>query len=93
MTPLAALLAMIALFTFGIVLIAKIEGLAFLAPGSTARLAGPAREFCHGACRTSEGNCPLTGSATQALQCPLWKFIEADARTTLYGSPFAERTT
>lgn len=91
MTPLAALLAITALFTLGVVLIARIEGLAFLAPRSTARLTSPAREFCHGSCRTAEGHCPLTGSATQALSCPLWKFIEADAPTTLYGSPFAER--
>lgn len=90
MTPLTALLAIIALFVLGVTLIARVEGLAFLAPRSTTRLSGSAGEFCRAGCRTSEGNCPLTGSPMRALQCPLWKFIEADVPTRIEGSPFAE---
>lgn len=88
MTPLAALLAIIGLFTAGVALIARVEGLAFLAPKGSAGLAGPAHGFCRGTCRSADGCCPLTGSAIEALNCPLWKFVETDVPTSLHGSPF-----
>lgn len=93
MTPFTALLAILALFTVGVFLVARVEGLAFLAPKRTTALNGSAGDFCRNSCRTKDGHCPLTGSEAQALNCPLWKFVEADISTMAYGSPFPAGTT
>jgi hypothetical protein len=93
MTPLAALLAIIAVFVIGMAFIALSEGLAFLAPKSTTGLNRSAAHFCHDCCRTSDGRCPLSNSEDQALNCPLWKFIDADLPTVTYGSPFPATST
>ncbi len=89
MTPLAAVLAISALFIIGVAFIARTEGLAFLAPKSTAGLNRAAAHFCHDDCRTPDGRCPLSIDAGETLNCPLWKFIDADMPTAAYGSPFA----
>jgi hypothetical protein len=89
MTPLLAVVAILALFVGGVALVARVDGLAFLAPKSSAVLRGPVGEFCRGSCRTAQGVCPLSGSASPALNCPLWKFVETDVPTVLHGSPFA----
>jgi hypothetical protein len=88
MTPFTALLAILALFILGVTIVAWTEGLAFLAPKRTGALNGCAGDFCRGTCRTPDGRCPLSGTEAQALNCPLWKFIEADVPTVAYGSPF-----
>lgn len=89
MTPLLAVAAILALFVGGLALVARVDKLAFLAPKSSAALSGPVGEFCRDSCRTAQGVCPLSGSAAPALNCPLWKFVETDVSTTMYGSPFA----
>jgi len=92
MTPLLAVVAILALFIGGVALVARVEGLGFLAPRSTAALRAPVDEFCRRSCRTPQGVCPLSGSAAPALNCPLWKFVETDVPTMLYGSPFTAPT-
>lgn len=82
------LLAILALFGGLAFIIARVEGLAFLAPKSTGGLTNSAAEYCEHGCRLVDGRCPLTGSPERALNCPLWKFIEADVPTSQYGSPF-----
>ena len=67
--------------------IAKLEGLTFLGPKRTKAIAGSAAAYCAERCR-ADGRCPLTGTTEQSMTCPLWKFIEADEPTALYGSPF-----
>ena len=88
MTLVGAVVAISILFLGGVAYIALSEGLTFLAPNSTTGLNGSAMQFCRKACRTSAGDCPLTASPKEAANCPLWKFINADVPTVLYGSPF-----
>ena len=82
------LLAIAALFGVLAFIIARVDGLAFLAPKRTGGLTNSAADYCTHGCRLVDGRCPLTGSPERALNCPLWKFIEADVPTSLYGSPF-----
>lgn len=84
-------IALLAILAVAVVLgfvIAKVEGLALLAPKSTKGVLRPAEVFCTERCRTPEGDCPLTGKAEQAADCPLWRFIGDDVPTQLHGSPF-----
>ncbi len=85
-TSLLALLALFSVFAF---ILLKVEGLALFAPKSTGGITNSAAAFCADGCRLVDGRCPLTGSHERALNCPLWKFVEADLPTSLYGSPFA----
>ena len=82
------LLAIVALFGVLSFIIARVDGLAFLAPKRTGGLTNSAADYCTHGCRLVDGRCPLTGSPESALNCPLWKFIEADVPTRQYGSPF-----
>ncbi len=88
-----ALLGVIAVFVVLAFIISRVEGLEFFAPKSTKRIGGPAYEFCTQRCRTEEGRCPLTGTEEAAVHCPLWRFVEADLPTALYGNPFAQLRT
>lgn len=85
-TTLLGLIALFAAFAF---LLMKVEGLALFAPRSTWGITNSAAAYCTGTCRLSDGRCPMTGTADRALNCPLWKFVEADVPTSLYGDPFA----
>jgi hypothetical protein len=85
----ATLLGILALFGVLAFVIAKVDGLAFLAPKSTRGVIGSAATYCAEGCRRADGRCPLTGTTERALNCPLWKFVEADVPTRVYGSPFA----
>jgi len=83
---LLALLALFAVFAF---ILLKVERLALFAPKGTGGIANSAAAFCADQCRLTDGRCPMTGSHERALNCALWKFVEADVPTTLYGNPFA----
>lgn len=83
------LLALLALFGVFAFIVLKVEGLALFAPKSTGAIANSAAVYCADQCRLSDGRCPMTGSRERALNCPLWKFVEADVPTMLYGNPFA----
>ncbi len=83
------LLALLALFVVFGFIISRVEGLTPFAPKSTKRIAGSAEAYCANDCRIVDGRCPLTGSRERALNCPLWKFVDADVPTSLYGNPFA----
>jgi hypothetical protein len=63
--------------------IARIEGLGFLAPKRSGGLTNSAADYCTHGCGLVDDRCPLTGSSERALNCPLWKFIEADVPTQL----------
>jgi hypothetical protein len=83
------LLAILGLaLVFGFIVLRK-ERLTLFGPKSTAGISASASHFCTNNCRLVDGRCPLTGSEQQALNCPLWKFVEADLPTTVYGSPFS----
>lgn len=84
--PFLAILGLVLVFGF---ILLRVERLALFAPKRTLGIATSAEAFCQDGCRLVDGRCPLTGSAEQALNCPLWKFVEADLPTVLYGSPFA----
>ena len=81
-------LAIVAVFALLAFLISRLEGLALFAPKSSGRIAEPVGAFCTHRCRLANGQCPLSGSAAQAADCPLWRFVDADQPTTLHGSPF-----
>lgn len=83
------LLGLMALFAAFAFLVIKVEGLALFAPRSTGGISNSAAAYCTGTCRLNDGSCPMTGSSERALNCPLWKFVEADMPTSLYGDPFA----
>ena len=85
-TTLLLLLALFGVFAF---ILLKVEGLALFAPKSTGGVANSAAAYCADQCRLTDGRCPMTGSRERALNCPLWKFVEADLPTMLYGNPFA----
>ena len=87
-TTLLALLALFAVFAF---ILLKVEKLALFAPGGSGGIANSAAAYCADQCRLTDGRCPMTGSRERALNCPLWKFVEADVPTMLYGSPFTGR--
>jgi len=82
------LLAIVALFGGLAFVIAKVDGLAFLAPKSSRGVTASAGAYCAEGCKHADGRCPLTGTPERALNCPLWKFVEADVPTSSYGSPF-----
>ena len=82
------LLAITALFAVLAFVIAKVEGLTFLAPKSTKGILASAATYCKEGCRLVDGRCPLTGTTEQAMNCPLFKFIDADVPTSLVGNPF-----
>ena len=82
------LLALLALFVVFAVILVKVEKLTLFGPGSTRGIATSAAAFCADQCRLTDGRCPMTGSRERALNCALWKFVEADVPTVLYGSPF-----
>lgn len=82
------LLAITALFGVLAFIVARVDGLAFLAPKRSGGLRNSAADYCTHGCRLVDGRCPLTGSREHALNCPLWKFVEADVPTSQYGSPF-----
>ncbi len=84
---LLALFGLVVVFAF---VLSRIEGLALFAPKSTKGITGAAAGFCSRGCRTPDGRCPLTGSAERAQDCPLWRFVDADVPTQLYGSPFEQ---
>ena len=87
MTPLLAVIGILTVFIVLATLVARVDGLAFLAPRSTRALRVSAQSFCSERCREA-GQCPLTKSADAAADCPLFKYIGADVPTTTYGSPF-----
>jgi hypothetical protein len=87
MEPLTAVLAIVAVFVVLAALVARVDGLAFMAPRSTRGIQLTATNFCTNRCRV-DGRCPLTGTTEQAATCPLWAFVRADMPTTVYGSPF-----
>lgn len=87
MEPLAAVLAIIAVFLFLAAIIARVDGLAFLAPASTRGIAASAEVFCAKHCRVNQ-QCPLTQGSGRAPNCALFKYIAADLPTEIYGSPF-----
>ena len=86
----SALFGIIAVCIVFVIIFARVDGVALFAPKSTRKITASARGFCSGRCRTADGRCPLTGSAEPAEDCPLWKFVEADVPTSVYGSPFEE---
>ncbi len=88
--PFLAILGLVLVFGF---ILLHVEGLALFAPQRTRGIAPSAEAFCSNGCRLVDGRCPLTGSHEQALNCPLWKFVEADLPTVLYGSPFTPALT
>jgi hypothetical protein len=84
----ATLLAILALaLVFGYIVL-RIEKLTLFGPKSTAGITPSADAFCTNHCRLVDGRCPLSGSQARALNCALWKFVEADVATIEYGSPF-----
>lgn len=87
MEPVLALVAILALFALLTFAVARSEGLAFLAPRSTRGIRHSALSFCSDRCREN-GLCPLTRTAEAAADCPLWKYVDVDVPTALYGSPF-----
>jgi len=90
MEPLTAVLIMLAVFLVLATFIARTDGLAFMAPKSTAGIRMSAAGFCTDRCRV-DGRCPLSGTTEQAAACPLWGFVRADVPTAVYGSPFEAR--
>jgi hypothetical protein len=84
-TTLLALLALFGVFAF---IVLKVEGLALFAPASTGGITSAAAAYCADLCRLTDSRCPMTGSHERALNCPLWKFVEADVPTMVHGSPF-----
>ncbi len=86
---LVTLRSVFALFVGLGVIIARVDGLAFLAPQSTKHLLSPALDCCTHGCRTADGLCPLTHSREGSPSCPLWKFVDVDVPTSMHGSPFA----
>ena len=87
MTPLLEVIGILLVFTVLATLIARADGLAFLAPRSTRALRASAQSFCSERCRQA-GQCPLTKGSEAAADCPLFKYIGADVATVSYGSPF-----
>ena len=85
---LGTVLAIAGLFGVLAFIVAKVEGLTFLAPKSTKGISDSAATYCAGDCRLADGRCPLTGTTERAVNCPLWRFIDADVSTTSYGNPF-----
>ena len=85
---LETVLAIAALFGVLAFVVAKVDGLTFLAPKSTKGVTAAAASYCTDDCRLADGRCPMTGTAERAVNCPLWRFIDADVSTMSYGSPF-----
>lgn len=88
MEPLAAVLAILAVFLILATIFARADGLAFLAPDSTRGIRASATRYCTDQCRQN-GICPMTGTTEKAADCPLFGYIRADVPTAVYGSPFA----
>ena len=89
MIPFGTILAVLAIAAIATIVVARVEGLGFLLPKSTRGLGTSAQGFCSGRCRHPDGFCPLSGSKEPSAACPLWNYVEADVRTTVYGSPFS----
>lgn len=87
MTPLAAVLGIVGVFLFLVWLIARVDGLAFMAPGTTGGLKTSASAFCVKECRV-DGRCPITGRTERDESCPLWRYVKAELPTQPHGSPF-----
>jgi hypothetical protein len=87
MEPLTAVVAVVALFVVLALIVARVDGLTFLAPASTRAIRSSAEVFCTDECRAN-GRCPLTGTEERADACPLWKYVGADVPTVVRGSPF-----
>lgn len=83
---------LIVFVVFGFVFL-RTDGLALFAPKSTKYMSASAESFCTKGCRWEDGRCPLSGSTERPVNCPLWRFVEADVPTALYGSPFEHRHT
>jgi hypothetical protein len=91
MEPLAAVLAIVAIFLLLAMMFARFDGLAFLAPSSTRGIRLSATRFCTDQCRR-QGICPMTGTVDRAVNCPLFRYVRADVPTAVHGSPFEQRT-
>ena len=85
--PPLTVLAILAIFVILAFFISRIEGLAFLAPKSTARIKGAAQSFCLDQCQTEDGACPLD---VAVKDCPMWQFVNADLQTDLRVDPFRQ---
>lgn len=72
------------------VVFARLDGLAWLAPKRTSRVAGSAQYFCDNHCKNPDGSCPLVEVHLRREDCPLWRFIHADLPTMQEGNPFAQ---
>jgi hypothetical protein len=81
------LFALLGLFVVIAFIRVKVEGLALFAPRSTGGITNAAAAYCTQQCRLTDGRCPMTGSLEGALNCPLWKFVEADLPMALHGNP------
>ena len=91
MVPLTILM-ILGVFVLLATAIARVDGLAWMAPKRSARIAGSARCFCEDHCRTADGQCPLARSGLQQEDCPLWRYVDLDLPTVEVGSPFAHLT-
>lgn len=89
MSPLVAVLTILAIAGGLGFLLARADGFGFLMPRTSRGIGLSAERFCTGSCRRADGCCPLTASAARAVDCPLWKYLAADVPTVRYGSPFA----
>ena len=88
-TLLATVLVILALSVVLTLVITRIDGLAFLAPKSTKRIARSALMFCVDQCRAPDGTCPLEKVGKRREDCALWTFVDADVPTVAHGHPFA----
>jgi len=92
MQPVTLLATVLVILTVSFVLtfvISRMDGLAFLAPKSTKRIAHSAHLFCVDHCRAPDGTCPLERVGKQREDCALWTFVGADVPTVAHGNPFA----
>jgi len=48
---------------------------------NTARLAGAAQQFCLEHCRLPDSSCPLMRAGMLREDCPMWRWVDAAART------------
>jgi len=89
LTLLVTVLVILALAVGLTIVITRLDGLAFLAPKSTKRVARSAHMFCVNHCRAPDGTCPLEEVGKRREECALWTFVDADVPTVGYGDPFA----
>ncbi len=86
---LATVLLILAVSVGLTLVILRIDGLAFLAPKSSKRIADSARAFCVDQCRAPDGTCPLEKLGKRREDCALWTFVGADVPVVVHGGPFA----